>query len=67
MEEGVCRRSGFAYEIDLAHEKVKNFYSLKESELLYNPSVPIYKAWKRSKVRLYGKVRKYLCDYLSCS
>lgn len=43
MEEDICRRSGLAYAIDRVHGKVRNFYTLKSSELLYNPDVPVFR------------------------
>lgn len=43
MEEDICRRSGLAHAIDPAHKKVRNFYTLRGSELLYNPCVPIFR------------------------
>lgn len=43
FEEEICRRSGLAHAIDFNHGKVKNFYPLKSSELLYSPNVPIFR------------------------
>jgi len=43
MEEDICRRSGLSFAIDPSHGKVRNFYPLKRSELLYNPDVPIFR------------------------